>query len=152
MLSAHGELLLPACPRLEFLEKEENAKLIRDARVSWRDIWGELEPAEEPELWRIWLCLEGSSWKNISAGGDTGDTTRTIVRVLDDERFEFSFRSQWVPYGSPALTEPRRLDKRRWVGEDMSESSGAKRVAIRAVCKGQGIGLTKWMMACSWSK
>jgi hypothetical protein len=49
--------------------------------------------------------------------GSVREVTRTMVRVLEDERSGFSFRWKCVPNGSLALIEPRRDERRRW-GED----------------------------------
>jgi hypothetical protein len=47
--------------------------------------------------------------------GEVGDVTRIMVRVLDEERLGLSFRCKCVPYGSFALIEPRRDERRHWV-------------------------------------
>ena len=83
-------------------EKEEKAKLSL------------LSAGEEPEALplrrrdlRLWVGEEGELSGALTETEDAGSTTRTIVRVEEEDRLGSWFSTAFFPSGSGALTDPR---------------------------------------------
>lgn len=102
--------------------KEEKAKERRVEAGAGESRSDEFEETEEllwMRLWRRrWLRTgdEGGSWREtVDDGFVGGDMTRTMVRVLDEERFGSRFMCAFLAHGSDAETEPRRAERRRCV-------------------------------------